>query len=297
MPKRAPLITLRIRRHAGALPSARWASARSRLGLSLLLGALCLIAGRASLAVAQQPPVHYLHSADLPPGTVARGQLARDPLLSGHVQPVEVLLPEGVRISPNIGGQFDEPRPGPARFGMLIGPVYQFKVTHIPFREGMEVFPTIEVINRLHPPPGQAACFPVPVQLTIEELDFALEGRYVTRVIYLEDVETALPVRDDPHHQRFFEVPPGQDPLLAADQLGRPMAILRMGSRIPDEYESIRHCPPILLLECPPEGACSPTGPPGVEAAIERSERDIPRVFFPARSSQRGHPAGGPHTR
>lgn len=272
------------------LPAVRF----SRVPLALLW--VGILVGWPSLAAAQRPNVHYFHSANLPPGTVAGGQLLRDPFLRGHVQPVEIQLPEGVRLSVNIGGQFDDARPGPVRVGMLVGPVYQFKVSHIPFREGMEVFPTIEVINRLYPPPGQAAAFPVPVQLTIEELDYALDGRYVTRVIYLEDVETALPVRDDPARQRYYEVPSGEDPLLAADRLGRPMAILRMGSRIPDENECLQNCPPILDMNDVPAAPGTTSSPAGVEGAIERQERDIPRVFFPRRSRFQAPSAGAPET-
>ena len=268
-----------------------------RLPLVFLMAGLCSLLGWTYRAAAQQPNVHYFHSANLPPGTVAGGQLLRDPLLRGHVQPVEIQLPEGVRASVNIGGQFDQPRPGPVRVGMLIGPVYQFKISHIPFHEGMEVYPTIELINRLYPPPGQAACFPVPVQLTTEELNYALDGRFVTRVIYLEDVETALPARDDPAHQRYYEVPPGQDPLLAADRMGRPMAILRMGSRIPDEEECIQNCPPLLDMTDVPAAPAAAPGPAGVEQAIERQERDIPRVFFPRRSAFQPNSAGAPEAR
>ena len=35
---------------------------------------------------------------------------------------------------------------------MMIGPVYRLRVTNIPQHEGDEVYPTVEVINRLYPP-------------------------------------------------------------------------------------------------------------------------------------------------
>ena len=74
----------------------------------------------------------------------------------------------------------------------------------------------------------------MPVELTEEDLKLALAGKFVTRVIYLEDPRNALPVRDDPQEQTWFEAAPGQDPLAVADGLGRPVAILRMGGRLPD---------------------------------------------------------------
>jgi hypothetical protein len=77
--------------------------------------------------------------------------------------------------------------------------------------------------------------FPIPIELTLEELEMALAGKMITRAIYLEDPRTALPVPDDPLRQRYFEVAPGEDLLQVADRLGRPVAILRMGSRLPDD--------------------------------------------------------------
>lgn len=270
--------------HAPNCGKAHWAG---RIFVSSLLVA-CTLVLPSKPAAGQEDPIHYFHAADLPPGVVAAGQLMRYDLLSGYVQPVEVQLPEGVRVSFNIGGQFDEARPGPVRVGMQVGPVYQLKISHIPFREGSEVFPTIEVINRLYPPPGQVLCFPIPVQFTREELDFAVEGRFVTRVIYLEDAATALPVRDDPHEQRYFDVPQNQDPLRVADRLGRPMAILRMGSRIPDGDAMLSSCPPVMIYD---ESLVAPSRQPRdtsglkIDRAIERPEKDIPRVYFPRGAS------------
>jgi hypothetical protein len=79
--------------------------------------------------------------------------------------------------------------------------------------------------------------FPIPIELTLEELDLAASGRYITRVIYLEDPRTALPVAEDPQQQRYYEIDSSLDPLHVADRIGRPMAILRMGSRVPTEAD------------------------------------------------------------
>lgn len=136
-------------------------------------------------------------------------------------------------IAAAVDGQFEEPRPGPLMAGFLIGSVYRLRVTHIPLQEGYEVYPTIEVIDRLYPPIGQEAKFPIPIALATEELEMALGGRFVTRVIYLEDPDTAEPVARQGNEQSYFEVPVGENPLDVADSLGRPVAILRMGARVP----------------------------------------------------------------
>ncbi len=118
---------------------------------------------------------------------------------------------------------------------MLIGAVYRLRVTNIPQREGLEVFPTIEVVDRLYPPIGAEGRFPIPIELTREEIDLALAGKFVTRVIYLEDPLNASPVAEDPQEQTYFEAAVHDNPLEVADRLGRPMAILRLGGRVPEE--------------------------------------------------------------
>ncbi|MEQ8786049.1 MAG: hypothetical protein RIC55_07105 [Pirellulaceae bacterium] len=225
--------------------------------------AACLVAllAAATFAQGQEPNAHYLYGANLPPGAVALSQLQRGGPLSGYFQPVELYCPEGGEISLEMQGHFVDAADAGAprvRAGMLIGPVYRAKVTNIPEHPGAEVYPTIEVVNRLFPPPGEAAKFPIPIHITQNELEMAMEGHFVTRVVYLENPATALPVREDPKFQRYFEVHPRQDALQVADELGRPMAILRMGSRVPDrngqmgmDYGS----PPLIRFPLPAEPA------------------------------------------
>ena len=200
--------------------------------LSLAAASLCLIA--AGSTAAQNPPIHYRYRGHAPPGVIGQAQLSRGGPLQGYFQPVQIKAPPESMISFAVGGNFTSPVKAPVTVGMLIGQVYRLKVTQIPNQPGMEVFPTLELINRLYPLQSRKAQFPIPVDLTGEELRFALEGKYVTRVIYLENPETAFPAKEDAERQRYFEARPGDDPLFVADILGRPMAILRMGGRIPN---------------------------------------------------------------
>jgi hypothetical protein len=228
-------------------------SAANQFRTRIVLAAWLCLAGP---AVGQNGPWHYLNKADAPPGVIGQRQLERGGPLAGYFQPVEVRSPAGSLISVVSEGDFSAPQPAKLLAGMLIGQVYRLKVGNISGHEGQEVFPTIEVIDRLYPPPGQAGRFPIPIELTAEELAYALDGRYVLRVIYLEDVETAPPVRDEAGRQRYVDLAPGHDAMQAADRLGRPMAILRMGSRVPlaaeDQSHFLYQQPPALLFEPPP---------------------------------------------
>ncbi len=77
--------------------------------------------------------------------------------------------------------------------------------------------------------------FPIPIELTQEELELAARGAFVTRVIYIEDPQHALPIaRKANDEQPWIEAPAGEDPLVTADRAGRPVAILRIGSRVPN---------------------------------------------------------------
>jgi len=206
---------------------------RRQIGL-VILAVLAGIVSPPSLRA--QGPVHYRHSGNMPPGAIGREQVSRGGPMRGYYQPVQIQGPAGSMIAVAVDGKFTHPQPSPVTVGLQVGRVYRVQVTRIPANEGLEVYPTIEVINRLYPPQGQKRRFPVPIELTREELEYALNGKLVTRVIYLENPTTALPFpEDDKKHQRFFEVAADQDPLKRADRLGRPMAILRMGSRLPEE--------------------------------------------------------------
>jgi hypothetical protein len=190
----------------------------------------------------------------MPPGAIGSLRLHRGGPLSGYFQPVEIRAPHGARISLAQEVGFGQPHDSRALVGMQIGSVYRLKVTDIPNLPGEEVFPTIELVDRLYPPPGMALRFPIPVQLTQEELEMAAEGMFVTRVIYLEDPSQALPVDETPQsEQPWIEAAADEDPLVVADQLGRPMAILRMGGRVPlaagDDCQFSYGAPPAVMYD------------------------------------------------
>lgn len=196
---------------------------------------LCL--GAASPLRAQPSSVHYLHHGVMPPGAIGSRQLQRGGPLPGFFQPVEIKAPAGVLISLAVEHQFDRPQPAPRCAGLLIGSVYRLRVTNIRLAAGVEVFPTIEVVDRIYAPADQQQRFAIPVELTEEDLKLAAAGKFVTRVIYLEDPGKALPTKSNLQAQNWFEAAPGEDPLAVADGLGRPVAILRLGARLPSDSD------------------------------------------------------------
>jgi len=258
------------------VPILRRSLASHTLSLSILTGRVWAVAalflvGWVGTAAAQRTGIHYNQRGDMPPGAIGNWQLQRGGPLPGYIQPVEITAPDGAEISLALEGQFEDPQPAPRLAGMLIGPVYRFRVTSIPLHPGLEVYPTVEVINRLYPPLGTELKFPIQVELTQDDLLLAAKGNMVTRVIYLEDPEQAIPARQNNGRQHWFEAAAGQDPLQVADSLGRPMAILRMGGMLPQvgqpEASFLYGSPPLMIFPQPPRGK-------PMDAAAERPPAD-----------------------
>ena len=247
-----------------------------------LLAMTLIWLGTGTTVSAQAPDVHYQHAGILAPGAIGSAQLLRGGPLAGYFQPVEIQAPSGAWISLAIDQQFQQPKAGPVRAGLLIGAVYRLRVTNIPQHEGLEVFPSIELVNRLYPPPGQETRFPIPIELAEEDLVLALQGNFITRIIYLEDPKNALPVAQDPQRQSRYEVEAHDDPLAVADRLGRPMAILRLGGRLPDRVGNdgafFFNSPPLVPLETPKK-APPPENPKQAAAGLQRvATPAIPRT-------------------
>ncbi len=234
-----------------------FAQAMRRIRVACVPAIAALACLAADTLPAQQPRVHYDHAGTLSPGAIGQGRLRRGGPLRGYVQPVEIKAPQGALISLAMDGQFDEGDGSPRLVGMYVSPVYRLKVTNIPLQPGHEVFPTIEIIDRMYAPRGKETRFPIPIDLTQEELEMALSGKFVTRVIYVEDTDTALPVAQAGNEQHWLEVRGSDDVLAEADKLGRPVAILRLGGRLPGaegpSQEFLFGSPPWMPLSPPEE--------------------------------------------
>ncbi len=147
---------------------------------------------------------------------------------------VAFVSPEAMNVNWDIGapGAFDsESLVVPGRYNFPQGAIYRLKLTSIPGRPGVELYPTLEI----GPPTPRSIAYlahnAIPVQFTEEDFDQVLSGNFVTKVIYLPDpeyqelalanVETLVSTRLDP----------GVDPIVEADRRGAIMAIVRIGNK------------------------------------------------------------------
>ena len=137
---------------------------------------------------------HRLSSANEPPGALGfKRRIAAGDIGDDFFQPVRIIVPQGASVSPA-----DAPteRNGPIQpvFGLQVGRPYRFVISNIPLLEELPLYPSIELIDRTHPPPGMEVRFAVPIEFSTADLRAAAAGNYIERIVYVEDPDLALPV-------------------------------------------------------------------------------------------------------
>jgi len=145
---------------------------------------------------------------------------------------VEVLAPTPAPVPIGDGG-------GIITVGLKRGLGYRLRIANIPERPGSELFPVIEVVGHLHRPEGvDPGKYPIRVVFNQDDLDDTVDrARLVTKVIYLEDPDQAIPFRMAKDQVPALTLSPTEPPLRVATALGRPVAIVRIGGRRPTALE------------------------------------------------------------
>ena len=167
---------------------AKWfANSWTTVGLVLLCVHAIAVFGQAQLLPTSQ-------NQQLQPGAIGHRQLLHsDPLREYFSQPVQINAPDGAVVATfgngELGGSY-----GQLNVALQVGSVYRFRVSEIANLGSTELYPSIEVIDRLYPPKGQEREFPIPVELAADDLKLAANGKYVTRVIYIEDPDDTFPL-------------------------------------------------------------------------------------------------------
>ena len=174
----------------------------------------------------------------VPTGVAGHWNALIRPAAAGWPQPVSVRLPSTGEVT------FFEwslnkslPTLAPASVDMQVGSAYRFKVSGMPEFPGLELYPSVEILDRLHPPAGLQREFPIPVEITEQDIELVLQDQFVTKVIYLEQPDLAVPEEQD-QRTRVVDLPVTANLIKEADLRGRPMAILRIGGRVPDARSS-----------------------------------------------------------
>jgi hypothetical protein len=161
----------------------------------------------------------------------------------------------------------------PARYNFNQGYIYRLKLTDLPGRPNLALYPSIEVAPSSPATDAYLSHNPIPAQFTEEDFDQVTAGNFVTKVVYLPDpkyqelaisgVETLVSTR----------LEPGVDPILEADRRGTILMIIRLGG---------------INLEMPSSGV-SDIGQPGTPGMSETTGVDTAPVSPIV-------PGGGPFT-
>jgi hypothetical protein len=196
-------------------------------------------------------------------GMMPMGMMA--PQMTPEVQ-VLFAKPEGMQARWDVASQggFDStPLVVPGRQNFPQGGIYRMKLTNIPGREGVELYPTMEIGPTTPRTEAYLAHNAIPIQYTEEDFDQVLTGNFVTKVIYLPDpefqelalagVETLVSTRLDP----------GIDPITEADRRGAILAVVRLGNKDVELPGSNGDAYPVIPMD-----GMSPMGMNGMPMAM-----------------------------
>src|SRR5262249_8693169 len=139
--------------------------------------------------------------------------------------------PEGMSFGWQIPGGYAENQVNtPGRYSFRQAASYRLKLTNFVNREGLVLYPTLQVYPAHPQTDAFLAHSCVPVQITDEDLDQIQANNFVTKVVYLPSplhqelaiagVETLVSTRLDP----------GLDPVAEADRRGTILIVLRIGN-------------------------------------------------------------------
>lgn len=248
----------------------------NRISLILWLSLTAAVMLPSSFVVAQQMPSvngrQFPLNQMTPPGTAAQWATQLGKATPEYFQPVRVSLPTTGTVT------FYEGSPeraydvvAPAQAGLLVGRMYRLRISGMPEFPGVDFYPSIELIDRLHPPLGKAEEFPVEFELTPEEFEWAASGRLMTKVVYLEQ-PNRVPATMLESKERIKTIEPFQNVIAEADLLGRPVAIVRLGGRTPDPNQ-------------PEPAFYGPGGPIRITVPVAHNQSNTRRASVPGKTS------------
>jgi len=208
-----------------------------------------------------------------PPGAVAAVGTANSRGAPGAPQRTEVRFvgPAGMKISwfaPTPDGragfttQYLE---APGRYNFMQAAIYRLKLSDIPLRPGVELYPTLEVVPANQRASAFLAHSAVPVTFTEEDFEQVAAGNFVVKVIYLPDPQFQELAAAGTEEIISTRLEPGADPILEAQRRGSILLVIRMGN----VDQEAPNTPPLDNpgANFPPQ-AMMPTMPPGMAGSM-----------------------------
>ncbi len=188
----------------------------------------------------------------------------------------------------------------PGRYNFLQGGVYRLKLSDIPNRGPLELYPTLEVMPANARTSTFLAHSAVPIGFTEEDFEQVAAGNFVIKVVYLPDPQFQDLAVAGPDVVVSTRLEPGVDPIMEAQRRGSVLAVIRMGNiDLEAQNTPPLHAPPqggpfhgMPLQTAPgavPPGMMPPPGtlPPGMQ---------LPPGAVPLRPGQPLPPGAAPPT-
>src|SRR5207248_7736051 len=157
----------------------------------------------------------------------------------------------------------------PGRYNFLQAAIYRLKLSNIPGRPGLELYPTLEVVPANNKTSTFLAHSSVPLTFTQEDFDQVAAGNYLVKVVYLPNPQFQDLAIAGPNEIVSSRLEPGADPIAEALQRGSILLVVRLGNidleapntpaiDAPGPYKPF--CPPGYGMAMP--GAPGMGGPP-----------------------------------
>lgn len=117
----------------------------------------------------------------------------------------------------------------PGRYNFLQASIYRLKLSDIPGRPGLALYPSLEVVPGNPKTEAFLAHNSIPVEFTEEDFDQVTAGNYITKVIYLPDPQYQTPAEGGVDTLVSTRLEPGQDPCAEAMKRGHILLVVRLG--------------------------------------------------------------------
>jgi len=165
---------------------------------------------------------------------ISSPELLNSLIRSGLCQWVRFEGPPGSRIELPTNDNLVLAADLPVTVALVVGRPYRMRLLTVRADgKPVELYPSVRLLGYLSPPPDvEPASYPVPILFLAEDTEEVLKGRFAQNVVYLEDPAKAIP-RSYEHGPPVTDLRPGEDPLAVASELGRPMALVLIGTRVP----------------------------------------------------------------
>jgi hypothetical protein len=153
----------------------------------------------------------------------------------------------------------------PGRYNFVQAAIYRLKLSDVPGRPGLELYPTLEVVPSNACTDAFLAHSAVPVAFTDEDFEQVAAGNYLVKVIYLPNPKFQDLAAAGVDEVVSTRLEPGADPIAEAYRRGSIMLVVRMGNiDLEAPNTPPMDAPSPYQCQVPPGGMPGKPGMPGM---------------------------------